>query len=81
MTMKARLMALPVFVVVAFAVPTLGVAAQEQAFQPIQQFDAAVLLAAPLNLSPRVHDDWAVAGSTSLDLSPRSHDDWPLETR
>jgi hypothetical protein len=43
-----------------------------------QQPAAAV---AALNVSPRVHDDWAVVGATSIpsvDVAPGTHDDWML---
>jgi hypothetical protein len=63
--------------------PASGAFAQTAPVAIVQQFDTAAALTAPasLDLSARVHDDWAVAlapVSTSLDLSLRSHDDWPL---
>jgi uncharacterized protein YbaA (DUF1428 family) len=65
--------------------------AQTAAFQAVQRAQqptaAAVGRSAPaarvaaLNASPRVHDDWAVAGASStssVDVAPRTHDDWML---
>jgi hypothetical protein len=59
-----------------------------QAVQRAQQPPAAVgVRSAPaeagtaLNVSPHVHDDWAVAGASpgsSIDVAPRAHDDWML---
>ena len=93
--MKARLLASSVVVLATFALPTLSASAQVeakstdarkeafQAFQTTQQFDTVVLpsFSAALDLSARVHDDWAVASAPialPLDLSPRIHDDWAV---
>ena len=52
--------------VVALSGPALKVAAESEA-------------ALPLDLAPRVHDDWMLPSNVpSLDLSPRSHDDWAV---
>jgi hypothetical protein len=79
MTMTARWMALPVFVVAVFAVPQMGASAQEPSCQAMQQLDVAALpaFAGPLNPPPPIHDDWAVARG-SLNHTPPIHDDWAL---
>jgi hypothetical protein len=54
--------------------------AQTAAFQAVQRVQQPIAAAA-LNVSPRLHDDWAVAGAssiTSVDVAPRMHDDWML---
>lgn len=74
--MKACLIAVVVATIATFGAPTMGIAASET--------DDALSDAprvAALELSPRVHDDWAlIKASTSvpLDLSPWSHDDWAV---
>jgi hypothetical protein len=60
-----------------------------QAFQRAQLPNAAVepqtapaAPVAPLELSARLHDDWALAGPAvpALDLSVRAHDDWAVRS-
>jgi uncharacterized protein YbaA (DUF1428 family) len=55
--------------------------ARTAAFQAAVQRDHQAAAAAALNVSPRVHDDWAVAGASSIrsvDVAPGTHDDWML---
>ena len=82
MTMKARWMAVPVFVVAAFAQPGLGVSAQEQSCQAMSQLDTAALTepAAPPKFVPPIHDDWATA-RWSIKFAPPIHDDWAVRPR
>jgi hypothetical protein len=82
MTMKPLLVSLAV-ALGTVALPALGASAQTAPASIVQQFDTAAALTAPaaLDLSARVHDDWAVAlapVAMPLDLSLRSHDDWAL---
>jgi hypothetical protein len=54
--------------------------ARTAAFQARQRGQQPTPVAA-LDVSPRVHDDWAVAGAASIasvDVAPRTHDDWML---
>jgi hypothetical protein len=57
--------------------------ARFQLFQRAQLPQVAPpVVGSPLDLSVRVHDDWAIMGVLPLavDLSPRTHDDWVVTT-
>src|SRR6185295_9971334 len=75
--MKPRVVIVLVAAIATFGSPALSASADEGS--------DAIEIAAPrvgaLDLSPRVHDDWAVSAApvvVSLDLSPRVHDDWAV---